>query len=79
LVKEQSKKQANDDGTYKITLIFDDHLSWIPGGSVSENGNVITTFKWRLASFTTSAEVFDLEVKDNFWNVLTQSIDIADL
>jgi len=79
LVKEQSKKQANDDGTYKITLIFDDHLSWIPGGSVSENGNVITTFKWRLASFTTSAEVFDVEVKDNFWNVLTQSIDIADL
>ena len=79
LVKEQSKKQANEDGTYKITLIFDDHLSWIPGGSVSENWNVITTFNWRLASFTTSAEVFDVEVKDNFWNVLTQTIDIADL
>jgi hypothetical protein len=27
LVKEQSKKQANDDGSYKITLIFDDRLS----------------------------------------------------
>ena len=79
LVKEQSKKQANNDGSYKITLVFDDHLSWIPGGSVSENWNVITTFNWRLASFTTNAEIFDIEVKDNLWNVLNQTIDLADL
>ena len=79
LVKEQSKKQANNDGSYKITLVFDDHLSWIPGGSVSENWNVITTFNWRLASFTTNAEIFDVEVKDNLWNVLNQTIDLADL
>jgi len=79
LVKEQSKKQANNDGSYKITLVFDDHLSWIPGGSVSENWNVITTFNWRLVSFTTKAEIFDIEVKDNLWNVLNQTIDLADL
>lgn len=79
LVKEQSKKQTNNDGSYKITLVFDDHLSWIPGGSISENWNVITTFNWRLASFTTNAEIFDVEVKDNLWNVLNQIIDLADL
>ena len=79
LVKEQSKKQTNNDGSYKITLVFDDHLSWIPGGSVSENWNIITTFNWRLASFTTNAEIFDVEVKDNLWNVLNQTIDLADL
>ena len=79
LVKEQSKKQTNNDGSYKITLVFDDHLSWIPGGSISENWNVITTFNWRLASFTTNAEIFDVEVKDNLWNVLNQTIDLADL
>jgi hypothetical protein len=27
LVKEQSKKQANDDGSFKVTLVFDDTLS----------------------------------------------------
>jgi hypothetical protein len=27
IVKEQSKKMANDDGSFKVTLIFDDTLS----------------------------------------------------
>jgi hypothetical protein len=27
LVKEQSKKQDNGDGSFKVTLIFDDTLS----------------------------------------------------
>jgi hypothetical protein len=27
LVKDQSKKIANDDGSFKVTLIFDDTLS----------------------------------------------------
>ena len=79
LVKEQSKKQANDDGSFKITLVFDDTLSWIPGGSVSAGWNVITKFEWRLASFTTSAESFDVEVKDSYENVLKQTINITDL
>ena len=26
-----------------------------------------------------SSEIFDVEVKDNFWNVLNQTIDLADL
>jgi hypothetical protein len=54
-------------------------LSWIPGGNVSVDWNVITKFEWRLASFTTSAESFDVEVKDNFWNVLNQTINLWDL
>ena len=79
LVVEQSKKQDNGDWTLKITLVFDDHLSWIPWGSVSSNWTLITTFYGRLVTFTTSAEVFDVEVKDSYWNVLNKSIDIADL
>ena len=79
LVKELSKKQANDDGSFKITLLFDDTLSWIPGGSISANWSEITKFDWRLASFTTSAESFDIEVRDNYWNVLNQPINLADL
>jgi len=79
LVKDQSKKIANDDGSFKVTLIFDDTLSWVPGGNVSAGGNVITKFDWRLATFTTSAESFDVEVKDNYWNVLNQTINLADL
>jgi hypothetical protein len=79
LVKDQSKKIANDDGSFKVTLIFDDTLSWVPGGNVSAGGNVITKFDWRLATFTTSAESVDVEVKDNYWNVLNQTINLADL
>jgi uncharacterized protein (DUF2235 family) len=79
LVKDQSKKQDNGDGSFKVTLIFDDTLSWIPGGSVSANWNLITKFDWRLASFTTNAESFDIEVKDNYWNILSQTLSLADL
>ena len=79
LVKDQSKKQANNDGSYKVTLVFDDTLSWIPGWNVSANWNIITKFDWRLASFTTSAESVDVEVKDNYWNTLNQTINLADL
>ena len=79
LVNEQSKKQDLWDWEYKVTLIFDDRLSWIPGGNVSENWNVITSFQWRLASFTTDLESFDVEVKDNYWNVLNQTINLSDL
>lgn len=79
LVKDQSKKQDAWNWEYKVTLVFDDTLSWIPGGSVSANWNVITTFKWRLASFKTKAESFEIEVKDNYGNVLNQTINLADL
>ena len=78
-VAGQSKKQDVWDWQYKITLVFDDHLSWIPGGSVSVWWNVITSFQWRLATFTTSAESVDVEVKDNFGNVLHQTISLVDL
>ena len=78
LVKEQSKKQDNGDGSFNITLIFDDTLSWIPGGSVNADWNT-TTFQWRLASFTTRAENFDIEVRDSYGNVLNETINLADL
>jgi hypothetical protein len=78
-VTDQSKKQDVWDWQYKVTLVFDDRLSWIPGGSVSVWGNVVTSFQWRLATFTTSAESFDVDVKDNFWNVLHQTINVIDL
>ena len=79
LVVEQSKKQQKDDGKYQITLIFDDHLSGIPWGKVSVNWSVINSFQWRLASFTTDSESFDVEVKDNYGNTLNQTINLSDL
>jgi len=79
LVAEQSKKQDKWDWQYQVTLVFDDRLSWIPGGSVSVWWSVITSFPWRLVTFTTSAESVDVEVKDNFGNVLHQTINLADL
>ena len=79
LVKELSKKQTNDDWSFKVTLVFDDTLSWIPGGSISADWNVITKFDWRLAAFSTSAESVDVEVKDNYGNVLKETVNLADL
>jgi hypothetical protein len=32
-----------------------------------------------LAQFNTSAESFDVQVKDNYWNILNQTVNIADL
>ena len=78
-VADQSKKQSTDGSNYQVTLIFDDHLSGIAGWTVSNQWNAIHTFKWRAALFTTSVEVFDVEVKDNYWNILKQTINLADL
>ena len=79
LAVDQSKKQDKWDWQYQITLVFDDHLSWIPWWKISVNWNTINSFEWRLASFTTSAETVDVEVKDNYWNILNQSININEL
>ena len=79
LVVGQSKKQQKDDGQYQITLVFDDHLSWIPWWTVSINWNVINSFKWRLVTFTTDSENFDVEVKDNYGNTLNQTINLEDI
>ena len=76
---EYSKKQQKDEWKYEVTLVFDDHLSGIPWWTVSINWNIINSFQWRLASFTTDAQSFDVEVKDNYGNVLTQTINLADL
>ena len=77
-VAEMSKK-VQKDGQYQITLIFDDHLSWIPWWTVSAWWKVIHSFDWRAAVFTTNAESFDVEVKDNYWNVLNETINLSDL
>jgi hypothetical protein len=79
LVTEQSKKQSKDNNQYQITLVFDDHLSWIPWWTVSINWDIINTFKWRLVTFTTDSENFDVEVKDNYGNVLNQTINLEDI
>ena len=79
LVLEQSKKQQKDGNNYQVSLVFDDHLSWIPGWTVSANWKVIHSFDWRLALFTTNAESFDVEVKDNYGNTLNQTINLSDL
>lgn len=79
LVLEQSKKQQKDGNNYQVSLVFDDHLSWIPGWTVSANWKVIHSFDWRLALFTTNVESFDIEVKDNYGNTLNQTINLSDL
>jgi hypothetical protein len=78
-VAEMSKKVQKDNGQYQVTLIFDDHLSWIPWWTVSAWGKAIHSFDGRAAIFTTNAESFDVEVKDNYWNVLNQTINLSDL
>jgi len=78
LVKEQSKKQLKENWEYQITLIFDDHLSWIPGWNINVEWNIIK-FEWRLASFTTTAENFDVIVRDNYGNEFNQTINLSDL
>ena len=78
-VADMSKKTQKENGQYQVTLIFDDHLSGIPWGTVSAWWSVIHSFDGRAAIFTTSAASFDVEVKDNYWNILNQTINLSDL
>ena len=78
LQTEQSKV-VNNEGTKEVTLIFNDELSAVVGGTVSVNGEAIHSFQGRLAKFTTSATSVDVEVKDAFDNVLKSTIDLTEL
>jgi len=79
-VANQSKKEENEDWSYQITAVFDDHLSGIPWWTIRVNWDTVTTFNWRLASFNISSDIesFEAEVKDNYGNVLNQTISIYD-
>ena len=79
IVFEQSRKQSVWDSKYQVSLIFDDHLSWIPWGNISADWKVITSFDWRLASFTTSADSFDVHIKDNYGNELNQTVNLSEI
>ncbi len=79
LVSDQIKKQDKWNWQYQITFVFDDHLSWIPGWTVSVDWKVVTNFKWRLATFTTDASSCEVNVKDNYGNTLSQTIDLTSL
>ena len=78
-VPGSSKKEQTEDGKFNVTLAFDDQLSWIPGWKVSVWWNVIQSFEWRVATFSTDAGSVDVEVKDNFDNILKQTINLNDL
>lgn len=77
-VKDQSKVKVEGENK-DVTLIFNDHLSAVLGGTISANGNVITTFEGRLANFTTTASSVQVEVKDSYENILKETIDITSL
>ena len=79
IVFEQSRKQSLWNGKYQINLIFDDHLSWIPWGNISIEWKTVTSFDWRLASFTTNSESFDVHVKDNYGNELNQTVTLNEI
>ena len=75
---DQSKVVATGDSR-EATLIFNDELSAVVGGTISANGEVIHTFKGRLANFITSAPTVEVEVTDAFENILKETIDISSL
>ena len=79
IVIDQSKKQKKDDGSYQVTLIFDDHLSWIPWWTINVDWKTIYSFSWRLASFNTKSESFSVEVKDNYNNILSKTLNISEI
>jgi hypothetical protein len=84
-IPEQSKVKRRTDaegGEQKeVNLIFNDHLSAVIGGTVSVDGEVISTFEGRLATFTVSAAVaqVQVQVKDAYENVLQETIDLTEI
>ncbi|MDR0369575.1 MAG: hypothetical protein LBH96_03550 [Candidatus Peribacteria bacterium] len=78
LVQDQLKvKREGDDK--EVTLIFNDHLSAVVGGTISVNESVIATFEGRLANFKTTASEIQIEVKDAYENILKETIDLTTL
>jgi hypothetical protein len=78
-VKEQSKVVPVAEGEGRTaTLIFNDHLSAIVGGTVLVNGEKLTSFSGRLANFTTTVPTVEVEVKDAYDNLLKETINLAE-
>lgn len=76
--KEQSKITKTDEKK-TATLIFNDALSSVVGGTISVDGKEILNFPSRVATFTTTADAVQITAKDSYGNVLTETIDLATL
>ncbi|MDR0859765.1 MAG: hypothetical protein LBO09_01980 [Candidatus Peribacteria bacterium] len=76
--KDQSKITRTEEEK-KVTLIFNDSLSSVVGGTVSVNGEKILDFPSRVATFTTTADTVEVTAKDAYGNVLKETIDLASL
>lgn len=78
LVEDKAIVKINDDSTYTVMFLFDDELSAIQWWKFTNSSwEVISEFKNNFASFQVAwLSVVSLEVKDSYWNILSQNIDL---
>ncbi len=78
MVEDKAVVKANTDWTYTVMLLFDDALSAIEWWKfLGFSWEIINEFKNNFASFqVTSLSTLSLEVKDSYWNILNQTIDL---
>ena len=75
-VREQSKVVPAGEEGRTATLVFNDHLSAIVGGTISAQGEKLIDFSGRLANFTTTAQSIEVEVRDSYDNVFRETISL---
>jgi hypothetical protein len=78
MVEDKAVVKANTDWTYTVMLLFDDALSAIAWWKfIVSSWEIINEFKNNFASFQVSwLSTISLEVKDSYWNILSQSLDL---
>ena len=78
--KDWSKITRNEDGSFNVTLLFDDATSWVKSGKIfNTEWASINTFNWQATTFTTQSTTIKAEVEDLYWNKLEQQINLEEL
>lgn len=79
LIKNKVKVTKNDDGTFNVVLLFADDASSLGDSEVSLWWEIVHSFSWNLAAFTTSELwLFTYTVEDTSWNKATWQISLSD-
>ena len=77
--KEWSSVIKNEDGSFNVTLLFDDNISWVKNWNIFDtNGWTVNKFYGQATNFTTTNNIIKAVIEDFYWNKLEQDINLTE-